>query len=61
MATSEDKDRFFSLCYKGDVDEVAQLLRQDPNLIKYKHRENGKDKNHYLKNRNRKSNLIECR
>ena len=42
MATSEDKDRFFSLCYEGDVDEVAQLLRQDPSLINFKHQEKGK-------------------
>ena len=42
MATSEDKDKFFSLCYEGDVDKVAQLLRKDPSLIKHKHEEKGK-------------------
>ena len=42
MATSkEDKDKFLDLCFDGDEDGVAQLLRQDPTLIIYKDEEKG--------------------
>ncbi len=42
MGTSEeDKEKFLSLCYRGDLDGVTQLLSQDPTLIKYKHEETG--------------------
>ena len=42
MATSkEDKDKFLDLCFDGDLDEVTQLLTQDPTLIKYKHEQTG--------------------
>ena len=41
MVFSEDIERFLDLCYDGDVDEVAELLRQDPTLIKCKDEETG--------------------
>ena len=42
MATSkEDKNKFLDLCLTGDLDEVTQLLTQDPTLIKYKDEETG--------------------
>ena len=42
MATSEeDKKKFVSLCFKGDLDGVTQLLSQDPTLIKYKDEQTG--------------------
>ena len=42
MATSEeDKKKLLSLCFKGDLDGVTQLLSQDPTLIKYKNEETG--------------------
>ena len=36
METREDKDKFLDLCKDGDLEGVAQLLRQDPTLIKYR-------------------------
>ena len=44
MGTSEDKERFVNLrrsCFEGKVDAVANLLRDDPNLIKCKDEETG--------------------
>ena len=57
MATSEvDKKEFLYLCYVGDVDKVAQLLTQDPTLIKYKYEKTG-EVNKKIKNQNRKGPL----
>ena len=53
MVSSEEIERFFDLCYEGDLEEVAQLLRQDPTLIKCKHEESGDDQ-FKIKNRNMK-------
>ncbi len=49
MITSEDKDKFLDLCKAGDLEGVAQLLRQDPTLIIYrgsrgKYQQNNKGK-----------------
>ena len=44
MVTSENKERFLNLgrsCLEGKVDAVANLLRDDPNLIKCKVEETG--------------------
>ncbi len=43
MVSSEEIERFFDLCFEGDLEEVAQLLRQDPTLIKCKDEETGDD------------------
>ena len=62
MATSEeDKKKFLSLCYKGDVGGVNQLLTQDPTLITYKDEETG-EVNKKIKEINRKGHLkcISC-
>ena len=42
MMTSEDKEKFLDLCVEGDLEGVAQLLRQDPTLIKYRDENSGK-------------------
>ncbi len=37
MVSSEDNIlRFLMLCYEGNLEEVTELLRQDPTLIKCK-------------------------
>ena len=36
MVSSEDINRFLELCYEGNLEEVVELLRQDPTLIKCK-------------------------
>ncbi len=51
MVSSEDIERFLDLCYDGEVDEVAELLRQDPTLIKCKDEDSGDDQ---FKIKNRK-------
>ncbi len=56
MVSSEDIDRFLGLCFEGDVDDVAELLRQGPTLIKYK-TDTGDDQ-FKIKNRKRKKGRL---
>ena len=54
MGTSEeDKDKFLDLCFDGDEDGVAKLLRQDPTLIKYKNEETGEVNKKKIKYQNK--------
>ncbi len=50
METREDKDKFLDLCKDGDLERVAQLLRQYPTLIKYR----GKKGKYQQKNKGKK-------
>ena len=43
MVSSEEIERFFYFWKQGDFEEVAQLLRQDPTIIKCKHEKTGDD------------------
>ena len=57
MVSSENIERFLYLCIEGGVDEVAELLRQDPTLIKCKHEESGYDQ-FKIKNRKGRKRLL---